>query len=156
MGLSYLACLGSWTRTTYSVANGNLLANGTLVAAGILALKAQYGVAATPNSNTVAAWSTPERRLERADQRRARPPAAVRLALVARNAHYERDLVSNACSSTTAASPTGSAPGPAAPAAGADDRPEQRPGLAAPPLPRPRNHHPAQRHSGPPPAAIMT
>ena len=105
---SYLACLGSWTRTTYSVANGNLLANGTPVVAGILALKAQYGVAATPNSNTVAAWvdagTAPWNAPTSAERDRIK---AVRLALVARNAHYERDLVSNACSSTTADAPTG-------------------------------------------------
>lgn len=91
-----------------SVANGNLLANGTPVVAGILALKAQYGVAATPNSNTVAAWvdagTAPWNAPTSAERDRIK---AVRLALVARNAHYERDLVSNACSSTTADAPTG-------------------------------------------------
>ena len=105
---SYLACLGSWTRVTYSVANGNLLANGTPVVAGILALKAQYGIAATPNSNTVAAWvdagTAPWNAPTSAERDRIK---AVRLAVVARNAHYERDTVSSACSSTTAASPTG-------------------------------------------------
>ena len=38
---SYLACLGSWTRTTYSVANGHLLANRTPLVAATLPPKPQ-------------------------------------------------------------------------------------------------------------------
>lgn len=105
---SYLACLGSWTETSYTVAGGNLTANGAPVVAGIVALKAQYGISATASSNTVTAWVSasvaPWNAPTAAERDRIK---ALRVAVVARSANYERDTVSSACSSTTDPAPTG-------------------------------------------------
>lgn len=103
-----LACLGTWNEITYAVNNGNLERNGFPSVAGIVNLQAQYGVSATANSNQViqwvdasgGTWSAPTV----ANRNRIK---AVRIAAVARNAKIEPVAVAAACSSTTAAAPTG-------------------------------------------------
>ncbi|MDE2310580.1 MAG: PilW family protein [Betaproteobacteria bacterium] len=123
-----LACLGTWHEITYRINGGNLercdlptaIANGgncnlvtpnnnfVPIVAGIVNLQAQYGVSATVNSNQVtqwvdasgATWAAPTV----ANRNRIK---AVRIAVVARNAKKELNAVTSACSSTTAAAPTG-------------------------------------------------
>ena len=104
-----LACLGQWNQITYQVVNGNLEVNGVPTVAGVVNLQAQYGISATANSNPVtqwvdataaAGWAPPSV----ANRNRIK---AVRIAVVARNEQLEKDPVSIACTSTTAANPTG-------------------------------------------------
>ena len=114
-----LACLGTWHEITYRVNNSNLERQDappaynpfTANVANIVNIQAQYGLSAAANSNQVVqwidatgTWATPPL-----------PPAvpnrnfikAIRLAVVARNAKMETTAVTTACSSTTAANPTG-------------------------------------------------
>lgn len=112
-----VACLGTWNEITYAVnpATGNLdrtaVVNGvsttTPSVVGVVNLQAQYGISASANSNQVTqwvdasgAWLTPSV----ANRNRIK---AIRVAVVARNAKIEPDVVTAACSSTTAAAPTG-------------------------------------------------
>jgi type IV pilus assembly protein PilW len=90
-----LSCLGSWTTVTFSVANGNLLRNGVPVMEGIVSLQAQYGISATPNSNTVTGWFDATGAFAPAaitlnDRNRIK---AVRIAVVARNGKKETGAV---------------------------------------------------------------
>jgi type IV pilus assembly protein PilW len=104
-----LSCLGTWNTVTYAVNNGNLERNGVPVVAGVVNLQAQYGISTTANSNQVTQWvnataatgfATPTI----ADRNRIK---AVRIAIIARNSKIERSAVTTACSSITAANPTG-------------------------------------------------
>ena len=103
-----LACLGTWNEVVYRVNNGNLERNGVPSVSGVVSLQAQYGISAAPNSNVVtqwvnatgATWAAPTV----ADRNRIK---SVRIAIVARNAKTETTDVTAACSSTTAAAPTG-------------------------------------------------
>lgn len=108
-----LACMGTWNEVTFAVNNGNLerkvgTSASVPIVAGVVNLQAQYGISATANSNQViqwvnasgATWAAPTL----ADRNRIK---AVRVAVVARNAKIEPSAVTAACSSTTAAAPTG-------------------------------------------------
>ncbi|MCR4331850.1 MAG: PilW family protein [Sulfuricaulis sp.] len=126
---AYLACLGTaWNEITYRVNDGNLercelnaaIADGgncdpasadakfSASVTGIVNLQVQYGVSAVANSNQVTqwvdasggTWGAPTV----ADRNRIK---AVRIAVVARNAKMDPATVTNACSSITAAAPTG-------------------------------------------------
>ena len=108
VGSSFLACLGAWSNVVYRVNNGSLEANGIPIISGVVALRAQYGISATANSNQVIDWvsaadapwnATP---LALADRNRIK---AVRIAVIARNDLYEKDVVSATCSSTTTNNP---------------------------------------------------
>jgi len=110
-----LACLGQWLTVTYAVnpTTGNLerTAAGvvTPVVAGVVNLQAQYGVSASANSNQVVQWvnatsggtwdapTAPTRNLIK----------AIRIAVITRNTKIEPNVVTTACSSITAATPTG-------------------------------------------------
>jgi type IV pilus assembly protein PilW len=114
-----LACMGTWNEIIYAVKDGNLERNGVPSVAGIVNLQVQYGISAAADSNhviqwvnatsggtwaaptdpasTVAAPAVPDRNWIK----------AVRIAVVARNAKIEPGVVTAACSSTTAAAPTG-------------------------------------------------
>jgi type IV pilus assembly protein PilW len=78
------------------------------VVVGIVNLQVQYGISAAANSNQVVqwvdatggTWSAPTV----ADRNRIK---SIRIAVVARNAKIETGNVTTACSSTTAAAPTG-------------------------------------------------
>jgi type IV pilus assembly protein PilW len=111
-----LACLGNWNEVTYAVntATGNLdrtvIVNGvsttTPSVVGVVNLQAQYGIAATSNSNQITQW------VDASGGTWAAPTVAnrnrikaVRVAVVARNDRLEPSPVSAACSSTTVASP---------------------------------------------------
>lgn len=103
-----IACLGAWNEVTYAVNAGNLTRNGTPSVAGIVNLQAQYGVSATANSNQVTQWVNASGGTWAApaiaDRNRIK---AVRIAVVARNPKMESTAVTAACSSLTAAAPTG-------------------------------------------------
>ena len=103
-----LACLGIWNEITYAVNNGNLQRNGQDSVAGIVNLQAQYGVSATANSNQVTAWVDATGGIWAAPTVANRNRIkAIRIAVVARNPKMEPGNVTAACSSTTAAAPTG-------------------------------------------------
>lgn len=108
-----LACLGAWHEVTYRANSGNLeRQDGTAAAfvpgvTGVVNIQAQYGISAAANSNQVVqwvdatgTWAAPTL----ADRNRIK---AIRIAVVARNAKMEVSNVTSACSSTTAAAPTG-------------------------------------------------
>jgi len=123
-----IACVGAWNEITYQLdtAKGNLdrrvvvngVSDGTTVngqvtgtvptITGIVNLQAQYGVSASATSNVITGWvnasAAPWVTPSVADRNRIK---AVRIAVVARNAKKEQSDVSSACSSTTAAAPTG-------------------------------------------------
>jgi type IV pilus assembly protein PilW len=75
---------------------------------GVVNIQAQYGVSASASSNQVTQWVEPNGVTWAvptvADRNRIK---AVRIAVIARNAKVEQSAVTNSCSSTTAASPTG-------------------------------------------------
>jgi type IV pilus assembly protein PilW len=119
-----LACLGAWNEFAFRVdlAASQLVrrvnAVDTPVVAGVVNLQAQYGISASRNSNRITQWVD-------ATGVWATPPVnaavvacgaaladrncikAVRVAVVSRNDPIEKQVVSTACSSTTAANPTG-------------------------------------------------
>ncbi len=104
-----LACLGTWNEVTYRVNSGNLERNGVPSVAGVVALKAQYGIAATANSNQVTQWvdATAASGWNAPTVANRNRIKAVRIAIVARNAKIEPSNVTASCSSTTLAAPTG-------------------------------------------------
>jgi type IV pilus assembly protein PilW len=100
-----LACLGQVRQMTFAVNGNQLQKNGQNVISDIVSLQAQYGVAATANSEIVSQW------VDASGGTWAAPTVAnrnrikaVRIALVARNNLLEKDVVSQAC--------TGGAAGP--------------------------------------------
>ncbi len=106
-----LACLGNWNQVTYAVSNGNLQRNGVDSVSGVVNIHAQYGIAATADSNQVTQWVDATGAFAPASLGLA-PPArnrikAIRVAVIARNPKMESAVITNACSSRTAASPTG-------------------------------------------------
>lgn len=123
-----LACLGAWTEVTYAVnqATGNLdrtvrvdgVSDGTTVkgvvtgttpsVVGVVNLQVQYGISAAANSNQVTAWVNPSGGTWAAPSVSNRNRIkAIRIAVIARNPKIETSAVTAACSSTTAAAPTG-------------------------------------------------
>jgi type IV pilus assembly protein PilW len=108
-----LACIGRVQRSVFAV-NGNQLTkdiNGTgpqAIVDEIVGLQAQYGISASANSeivdinnpaswvNATGAWAAP---LTVANRNRIK---AVRLALIARNNLYEKDIVSQECNGAAA------------------------------------------------------
>lgn len=107
-----IACMGAWNEIVYAVTNDMLSRNGAANVADIVNIQAQYGISATPTSNTIVQWVDPVGGTWGAS---ATTPSlanrnlikAVRIAVVARNGLLEKETVSSACSSTTTASPTG-------------------------------------------------
>lgn len=125
-----IACIGKYKKDSpyddhsspleylYWVDNGNLVLGGTPAAtgsgapivAGIVSLQAQYGVSAAVNSNQITQWVDATGTWAApvalpADRNRIK---AIRIAVVARNGNtLEKTNVTNACSSTSGANPTG-------------------------------------------------
>lgn len=117
-----LACLGAWNEYVFRVdlATSQLVrrvnAVDTPVVAGVANIQAQYGISAQPNSNQITqwvdatgAWVNPGNVSPGCDAATANRNCikAVRIAVVSRNDLIEKEVVSAACSSTTAANPTG-------------------------------------------------
>ncbi|MDP3006142.1 PilW family protein [Methylotenera sp.] len=113
-----LSCITGWTEIRFGVDNNNQLTRlntlnnitPTPVVAGIVNMQAQYGVSAIATSNQITQWVNATgiwapAALTPANRNRIK---ALRVAIVARNDLLERlPAVSAACSSTTAANPTG-------------------------------------------------
>lgn len=92
-----LTCMGNWQEYRYEVINGQLVMNGVPMMDGIVALQAQYGIAAAVNSNQVTQWvnaTAPWDNPTVMDRNRIR---AIRVALVARSGQRDRDIVTNQC-----------------------------------------------------------
>jgi type IV pilus assembly protein PilW len=119
-----LACLGSWVTTEFQVnpsynptdaANSQayLDINGEPSVADIVNIQAQYGISNSGSSNQITDWVNATDGQASGDWGPGITVAnrnrikAVRIAVVARNGLLEKDEVTSACSSTTAASPTG-------------------------------------------------
>jgi type IV pilus assembly protein PilW len=103
------ACMGNWQNYTYQIVNNELRLNGQPIVSEAVNLQAQYGISATADSNQVDEWLTPTAgngfaTPTVADRNRIK---AIRVAIVVRNGLLEKEAVSTACSSTTAASPSG-------------------------------------------------
>jgi type IV pilus assembly protein PilW len=103
-----IVCLGDWTETVYDVSGGFLRVNGVDTIPGIVSMQAQYGISAAKNLNLITQW------VDATGGTWANPSVdnrnrikAVRLAIVARSGLLEIEDVSAACSSVTAAAPTG-------------------------------------------------
>lgn len=102
------ACMGNWRNYTYQIVNNELQLNGQPIVTEVVNMQAQYGVSTVANSNQVnewvnasgATWAAPTV----ANRNRIK---AIRVAVVVRNGLLEKEVVSTACSSTTAANPTG-------------------------------------------------
>jgi len=117
-----LACLGSWNEVSYAInqTTGNLdrtaVVNGvsttTPSVVGVVNIQAQYGISAAAGSNTIvswvdptgATWGTTATTPTTANRNLIK---AIRIAVVARNANQAPSAVTTACSSLTAAAPTG-------------------------------------------------
>lgn len=98
-----LACLGQWQAISYQVNGGNLLENGSQIAGGVVNMQARYGISNSPLSNQVVQYvDANDAVLD--DRRKIK---AIRVALVIRNSVLEKENVTAACSSLTAAAPTG-------------------------------------------------
>jgi type IV pilus assembly protein PilW len=103
-----VSCLGFWSEVTYSVANGNLMRGAEPVVAGIVSIQAQYGISAVANDNQIIDW------VDATGVTWANPTVAnrnrikaVRIAIVARNATREPNVVTEACSSRVDPDPSG-------------------------------------------------
>lgn len=107
-GASNISCLGDWVERTYSVNNGILQQNGVDMMAGVMSIKAQYGVSATTNNNAITSWVDPAGTwapgaLTVATRNQIK---AVRIAVIARNPKQENAAVTTACD-PLATPPTG-------------------------------------------------
>ena len=121
-----IACLGGWNEYRYSVDATNQLTRlntsdntvATPVVAGIVNMQAQYGISAAPDSNQISWWVNATGVWSGAIGTTSLVCSnvianrncikAVRVAVVARNNLLEKlPAVSTACSSITAANPTG-------------------------------------------------
>lgn len=103
-----IACMGDWQNYSFQLVNDELQLNGQPIVSEVVSLQAQYGIAATADSNQVnqwvnatgADWAVPS-----VDNRNR--IKAIRVAVILRNGLLEKEAVTTACSSTTAANPTG-------------------------------------------------
>ncbi|PKO47238.1 MAG: prepilin-type cleavage/methylation domain-containing protein [Betaproteobacteria bacterium HGW-Betaproteobacteria-22] len=102
-----LTCMGNWRNLTYQVVANQLQLNDVPIVSEVVNLQAQYGISAAANSSVVTqwvdatgGWAAPSV----ADRNRIK---AIRVAVVARNNLLEKEVVTDACSSTTVANPTG-------------------------------------------------
>ncbi len=88
-----VACMGGWAENAYSVdtVNKALRRNGAPIAAGIVAMRARYGLSATPATTQIVNWvdadAMPNPNIVR----------AIRVAIVAQNGMLENEEVSDPC-----------------------------------------------------------
>jgi type IV pilus assembly protein PilW len=114
-----LACVGSWTEVTYYVKQPDMnlyrkvVTNGTTISdapaiVGVVNLQVQYGISATTNNNQITQWVEPSGATwgapSVANRNRIK---AIRVAVIARNAKKEPDVVTAACSSVSSTNPAG-------------------------------------------------
>lgn len=102
-----LACMGDWQDYTFTVSGNELQMNGESIVTEIVSLQAQYGVAATADSNVVATWEDATgsdwaaSTMTVANRNRIK---AVRVAIVARNGLLEKtEVTPNAITTTLGA-----------------------------------------------------
>ncbi|SFN48997.1 type IV pilus assembly protein PilW [Formivibrio citricus] len=83
-----LFCLGAWNESVFSISSNKLLRNGEPVGNDIIAIKAQYGISGSATDNKIVDWVdgtfTDKNRIK-----------SIRVALLARNNLYEKDIVTN-------------------------------------------------------------
>jgi type IV pilus assembly protein PilW len=108
-GGANLSCLGTWDTVLFAINNGNLERNGVPIVTEVVGLQAQYGISAQANSNTIVNWVNATgiwdaNALTVANRNLIK---GIRVAVIARSPKIEPFAVTNACSSTTAANPTG-------------------------------------------------
>jgi type IV pilus assembly protein PilW len=107
----HLTCLGTWTDRTYSVGSVNnvstMLQNGVANVADVVNIQAQYGISNIPSSNQVVQWVDASGAWVAPSVTNRKLIKAIRIAVVARNSKKEPVNVTDACSSTTTAAPTG-------------------------------------------------
>nr|WP_292841577.1 PilW family protein [Methylotenera sp.] len=96
-----LSCMGNWQDYRYEVVNNQLQLNGEPVVADVVNIQAQYGVAASANSNQVNEWVEPTGIWAAtattptvANRNRIK---AIRIVVVARNGLREKEVVTNSC-----------------------------------------------------------
>jgi type IV pilus assembly protein PilW len=117
-----LSCLGVWNEIQYAVTANQLTRSGAVTAgvpsvtavpmvADIVNMQAQYGISASANSNQVTQWVNATGDWENtatkptvANRNRIK---AIRIAIVARNGLLETTNVTDACTGTNVANPTG-------------------------------------------------
>lgn len=104
-----LACLGTWNTVLFAINNSNLERNGIPVVTDVVGLQAQYGISAAANSNTIVNWVDATGiwdagALNVANRNLIK---GIRVAVIARSPKIEPFAVTTACSSQTAANPTG-------------------------------------------------
>jgi type IV pilus assembly protein PilW len=107
--------MGRWNQYTYTVVGNQLHRNDassatpTPIVSEIVDMQAQYGVSDTANSNRITAWVDASAPWDAPTVTNRNRIKAVRIAVVARNGILEKTDVdgSVACSSLTAANPTG-------------------------------------------------
>lgn len=116
LGGDSLACLGGWQRHEYAVVAGGLARDGVVVVNDIVSLQAQYGISASPNSNQITQWvdatgtwafSNFDPPADKASVDNRNRIKAIRIAVVARSGNLEQESVTESCSSTEDAAPTG-------------------------------------------------
>ena len=103
-----IACMGDWQDYTYQVVNNELRLNNQPIVSEVVNMQAQYGISTSANSNQVnqwvnakgATWAAPTV----ANRNRIK---AIRIAVIVRNGLKEKNAVTDACSSTNSANPTG-------------------------------------------------
>ena len=111
-----IACLGGWNEIAYAINNNALTRNGLPNVAGIMSMQAQYGISPAAGNNAIVQWVEPtgDWELTKVGNVLTKPILAnrnrikaIRVALVARSGLWEKEIVSDPCSSTTAANPIG-------------------------------------------------
>ncbi len=98
-----LACLGEWRENVYAVNGNNLELNGTPVVTDIVNIQAQYGISATPDSNTIVQWvnaTSPWDAATITTTNRNRIKS-LRVAVTARNGTMEKTDVTSPCGTAT-------------------------------------------------------
>lgn len=100
-----IACIGRRHGVEFSVTNNRLMRNGQELVSDIVSLQAQYGVSPTSNSEIINEWQDASGAWAAPNIDNRNRIKAVRLAVIARNGLFERDVVSQDCN--------GAASGPA-------------------------------------------
>ena len=111
-----VSCLGAWHQVTFGV-NGDLqmqrvdVSGGGAVVVGsdVVMVKAQYGISNAVDNNQVARWvdATAASGWNVPTNEKRNRIKAIRVAVVARNGVWEKEVVTDACSSTTDDNPKG-------------------------------------------------
>jgi type IV pilus assembly protein PilW len=102
-----IACMGNWQNYSFQLVNDELQLNGQPIVSEVVNLQAQYGVAATADSNQVNQWVNATGAWAAPTVEERNRIKAIRVAVILRNSLLEKEAVTTACSSTTDPNPTG-------------------------------------------------